>query len=112
MTDQPSVRPSDDQELPPPPVARGRDKALMVGVFVIFGLLAVLASLFIFTDAAFFRALHRDHPRVTRAASGAAIPSDARSISAASSAFKIGCANDVESGSRSRRVLIPPTLSC
>jgi phospholipid/cholesterol/gamma-HCH transport system substrate-binding protein len=55
MTDQPPVRPREDEEPPPPPVARARDKALWVGVFVIFGLLAVLASLFIFTDAAFFR---------------------------------------------------------
>lgn len=54
MTDQPP-RPGEEEDVPPPPVARARDKALWVGVFVIFGLLAVLASLFIFTDAALFR---------------------------------------------------------
>jgi phospholipid/cholesterol/gamma-HCH transport system substrate-binding protein len=55
MTDLPPPRPSEDDDVPPPPVARAKDKALWVGVFVIFGLLAVLASLFIFTDAALFR---------------------------------------------------------
>jgi phospholipid/cholesterol/gamma-HCH transport system substrate-binding protein len=41
--------------LPPPPVSRGRDRELIVGIFVIVGALAVLGTLFTFTDAAFFR---------------------------------------------------------
>jgi phospholipid/cholesterol/gamma-HCH transport system substrate-binding protein len=44
-----------DEDVPPPPVARSRDRALWVGLFVIFGILAVLLSLFTFTDAALFR---------------------------------------------------------
>jgi phospholipid/cholesterol/gamma-HCH transport system substrate-binding protein len=67
MTDQPPPRPSEDEEIPPPPVARARDKALWVGVFVIFGLLAVLASLFIFTDAALFRGRYIITTRVPNA---------------------------------------------
>ena len=55
MTDQPPSRDHDDQDVPPPPVMRGRDRAFWVGVFVIFGILAVLLSLFTFTDAALFR---------------------------------------------------------
>jgi len=55
MTDQPPPRPIEEEELPPPPVARAKGKAIWVGVFVIFGLLAVLLSLFTFTDAALFR---------------------------------------------------------
>ena len=55
MTSPPPPRDQDDQNLPPPPVARGRDRAFWVGIFVIFGLLAVLLSLFTFTDAALFR---------------------------------------------------------
>jgi phospholipid/cholesterol/gamma-HCH transport system substrate-binding protein len=55
MTDQPPTRPSDEEELPPPPVARAKDKAIWVGLFVIFGIAAVLISLFTFTDAALFR---------------------------------------------------------
>jgi phospholipid/cholesterol/gamma-HCH transport system substrate-binding protein len=55
MTSQPPPRDQDDQDVPPPPVARGRDRAFWVGVFVIFGILAVLISLFTFTDAALFR---------------------------------------------------------
>jgi phospholipid/cholesterol/gamma-HCH transport system substrate-binding protein len=55
MTEQPPPRPIEEEELPPPPVARAKDKAVWVGVFVVFGLLAVLLSLFTFTDAALFR---------------------------------------------------------
>lgn len=55
MTSQPPPRDQDDQDLPPPPVVRGRNRTFWVGVFVIFGLLAVLLSLFTFTDAALFR---------------------------------------------------------
>ena len=67
MTDQPPPRPSDEEDVPPPPVARARDKALWVGVFVIFGLLAVLGSLFIFTDAALFRGRYIITTRVPNA---------------------------------------------
>ena len=55
MTSQPPPRDQDEQDVPPPPVVRGRDRTFWVGVFVIFGLLAVLLSLFAFTDAALFR---------------------------------------------------------
>jgi phospholipid/cholesterol/gamma-HCH transport system substrate-binding protein len=55
VTDQAPARERDDEDVPPPPVARGRDRAFWVGVFVIFGILAVLLSLFTFTDAALFR---------------------------------------------------------
>ncbi len=55
MTSPTTPRDQDDQDVPPPPVARGRDKAFWVGIFVIFGILAVLLSLFTFTDAALFR---------------------------------------------------------
>jgi phospholipid/cholesterol/gamma-HCH transport system substrate-binding protein len=56
MTDRQDLpRDRDDEDLPPPPVARGRDRAVWVGVFVIFGILAVLISLLTFTDAALFR---------------------------------------------------------
>jgi len=54
MTDR-EPPPKEDEDIPPPPVARSKDRAILVGVFVIFGLVAVLLSLFTFTDAAFFR---------------------------------------------------------
>lgn len=41
--------------LPVAPPSRGRDRELIVGTFVIVGVLAVLATLFTLTDAAFFR---------------------------------------------------------
>ena len=47
--------PGEEEDIPPPPVARSKDRAILVGVFVIFGLIAVLLSLFTFTDAALFR---------------------------------------------------------
>src|SRR6185369_13908482 len=37
----------------PPP--RGRDREVMVGVFVLVGLIAAIASLLVLTDAALFR---------------------------------------------------------
>jgi phospholipid/cholesterol/gamma-HCH transport system substrate-binding protein len=55
MTSPPAPRDQDDEDLPPPPVARGRDKTFWVGIFVIFGILAVVLSLLTFTDAALFR---------------------------------------------------------
>jgi len=54
MTDR-EPPPREDEDIPPPPVARSKDRAIWVGVFVIFGLVAVLLSLFTFTDAALFR---------------------------------------------------------
>jgi phospholipid/cholesterol/gamma-HCH transport system substrate-binding protein len=55
MSSPTTPRDQDDQDVPPPPVARGRDKTFWVGLFVIFGILAVVLSLFTFTDAALFR---------------------------------------------------------
>src|SRR5712691_12665052 len=54
MTDR-EPPPKEEEDVPPPPVARSKDRAILVGVFVIFGLVAVLLSLFTFTDAALFR---------------------------------------------------------
>jgi phospholipid/cholesterol/gamma-HCH transport system substrate-binding protein len=56
MTDpeQPQ-RDRENEDIPPPPVAGSKDRAVLVGVFVIFGIIAVLLSLFAFTDAALFR---------------------------------------------------------
>ncbi len=45
----------DRDDLPPPPPTRGRDQALWVGFFLVIGIIAILAALFILTDAAFFR---------------------------------------------------------
>jgi phospholipid/cholesterol/gamma-HCH transport system substrate-binding protein len=67
MTDQPPPRPTEEEDLPPPPVARAKDKAIWVGVFVIFGLVAVLLSLFTFTDAALFRGRYIITTRVPNA---------------------------------------------
>jgi phospholipid/cholesterol/gamma-HCH transport system substrate-binding protein len=67
MTDQPPPRPTEEEDLPPPPVARARDRAVWVGVFVIFGLAAVLLSLFTFTDAALFRGRYIITTRVSNA---------------------------------------------
>ncbi len=55
MTSQPPPRDQGEQDVPPPPVMRGRDRTFWVGVFVIFGLVAVILSLLTFTDAALFR---------------------------------------------------------
>jgi phospholipid/cholesterol/gamma-HCH transport system substrate-binding protein len=43
------------ENLPPPPPSRGKDQALWVGLFLVLGLVALLASLFVLTDAAIFR---------------------------------------------------------
>jgi phospholipid/cholesterol/gamma-HCH transport system substrate-binding protein len=40
---------------PPAPPSRGRDQALWVGFFLVMGVIAIVAALFILTDAAFFR---------------------------------------------------------
>jgi phospholipid/cholesterol/gamma-HCH transport system substrate-binding protein len=44
-----------DEPLPPDPRLRGRDREMWVGVFVIVGIVATLATLFVLTDAATFR---------------------------------------------------------
>ena len=46
---------SDDKPLPPAPVRRGRDREVMVGLFVIAGFAATLIALFVLTDASTFR---------------------------------------------------------
>ena len=46
---------SDDQPLPPAPVQRGRDREVMVGLFVIAGFAATITALFTLTDASMFR---------------------------------------------------------
>ena len=48
-------RREDEAEPPPPPPSRGRDQALWVGFFLVVGIIAIFAALFILTDAAFFR---------------------------------------------------------
>ncbi len=47
--------PDDDQPLPPAPPVRGQGKTAWVGLFLIVGILGVLAVLFVMTDAAIFR---------------------------------------------------------
>lgn len=46
---------SDDKPLPPAPERRGRDREVMVGLFVIAGFAATLIALFTLTDASTFR---------------------------------------------------------
>ena len=46
---------SDDKPLPPAPERRGRDREVMVGLFVIAGMAATLIALFMLTDASMFR---------------------------------------------------------
>ena len=46
---------SDDKPLPTAPVRRGRDREVMVGLFVIAGFAATLIALFMLTDASMFR---------------------------------------------------------
>jgi phospholipid/cholesterol/gamma-HCH transport system substrate-binding protein len=43
------------EDLPPAPPTRGREQAVWVGLFLVLGLIAIFAALFILTDAAFFR---------------------------------------------------------
>ena len=50
--------PTRDEEEPEPAIAppsRGRDQAVWVGFFLVVGIIAIFAALFILTDAAFFR---------------------------------------------------------
>jgi phospholipid/cholesterol/gamma-HCH transport system substrate-binding protein len=57
MSSRPPAPPEDEEEdlLPTAPAGRGRDQAVWVGFFLVLGFVAILAALFILTDAAFFR---------------------------------------------------------
>jgi len=46
---------STDKPLPPPPPPRGKHREVWVGLFVVVGLLATVATLAVMTDAALFR---------------------------------------------------------
>ena len=68
MTDREDPTPLPlEENIPPPPIAKARGRAIWVGVFVIFGILAVLLSLFTFTDAALFRGRYIVTTRVPNA---------------------------------------------
>ena len=53
--DDPLTRDEDESEPPVAPPSRGRDQAIWVGFFLVVGIIAIFAALFILTDAAFFR---------------------------------------------------------
>src|ERR1043165_2269791 len=53
--DDPPPRDEDESEPPVAPPSRGRDQAVWVGFFLVVGIIAIFAALFILTDAAFFR---------------------------------------------------------
>jgi phospholipid/cholesterol/gamma-HCH transport system substrate-binding protein len=57
MTERDELPARDDQEPEPPaaPPSRGRDQAIWVGFFLVVGIIAIFAALFILTDAALFR---------------------------------------------------------
>lgn len=55
MADRDDLEPEDEQEEPLAPATRGRDQAVWVGLFLVLGIIAIFAALFIMTDAAFFR---------------------------------------------------------
>jgi phospholipid/cholesterol/gamma-HCH transport system substrate-binding protein len=57
MTERDEVPAPEDgeTELPPAPPSRGRDQAIWVGFFLVVGIIAIFAALFILTDAALFR---------------------------------------------------------
>jgi phospholipid/cholesterol/gamma-HCH transport system substrate-binding protein len=57
MTERDELPAPEQQEpdLPPAPPSRGRDQAIWVGFFLVVGIIAIFAALFILTDAAFFR---------------------------------------------------------
>jgi len=48
-------REEDESEPPVAPPSHGRDQAVWVGFFLVVGIIAIFAALFILTDAAFFR---------------------------------------------------------
>ena len=53
--DDPPTRDEDESDAPVAPPSRGRDQAVWVGFFLVVGIIAIFAALFILTDAAFFR---------------------------------------------------------
>src|SRR5258705_4221740 len=53
--DDPLARPDDEEEPPVAPPSRGADQAVWVGFFLVVGIIAIFAALFILTDAALFR---------------------------------------------------------
>jgi phospholipid/cholesterol/gamma-HCH transport system substrate-binding protein len=53
--DDPPTRDEGESEPPVAPLSRGRDQAVWVGFFLVVGIIAIFAALFILTDAAFFR---------------------------------------------------------
>ena len=53
--DDPPTREEDESDAPVAPPSRGRDQAVWVGFFLVVGIIAIFAALFILTDAAFFR---------------------------------------------------------
>ena len=56
MTERDEIPAREDEEPDPPaPPSRGRDQAIWVGFFLVVGIIAIFAALFILTDAAFFR---------------------------------------------------------
>ena len=48
-------RQEDEEEPPVAPPSRGADQAVWVGFFLVVGIIAIFAALFILTDAALFR---------------------------------------------------------
>jgi phospholipid/cholesterol/gamma-HCH transport system substrate-binding protein len=58
MAESDDLAPRHEEATPAPPVlppTRGRDQALWVGFFLVLGIIAIFAALYILTDAAFFR---------------------------------------------------------
>jgi phospholipid/cholesterol/gamma-HCH transport system substrate-binding protein len=53
--DDRAEREEEAEETAAAPPSRGRDQAIWVGFFLVVGIIAILAALFILTDAAFFR---------------------------------------------------------
>jgi phospholipid/cholesterol/gamma-HCH transport system substrate-binding protein len=53
--DELPAREDEEAELPSAPPSRGRDQAIWVGFFLVVGIIAIFAALFILTDAALFR---------------------------------------------------------
>src|SRR3954469_9257112 len=67
--DQTARRDEDEEEgdLPAAPPSHGRDQAIWVGFFLVVGIIAIFAALFILTDAAFFRGRYIVSTTVTNA---------------------------------------------
>jgi phospholipid/cholesterol/gamma-HCH transport system substrate-binding protein len=67
--DETARRDEEDEEgdLPAAPPSGGRDQAIWVGFFLVVGIIAIFAALFILTDAAFFRGRYIVSTTVTNA---------------------------------------------